>query len=148
MLETTANAILAPNNKQDVVLMIQLLNSILQVPPASNGNAPNTFASCCILHLLGNLYYHLLDVYMYPSLSLHEQLTHLSAAAHLILTLYSQFKGDFIPNQLYFDVILMIKKMCTFVLQRHRLTIPKENSGSSLLVLTAWRRFSASSHND
>jgi len=55
------------------------------------------------------LYQHLLEMYMHPSLSLHEQLTRLSAAAHLVLALYSHEQGDFIPIQLYFDVMAMIK---------------------------------------
>lgn len=46
---------------------------------------------------------------MYPLLSLHEQLTCLSAAAHLVLALYSCEQGDFIPIQLYFNLMSMVK---------------------------------------
>lgn len=111
MTDTAATAILAPNDKQDVVLMIQLLNSILQLPPAGQTDNPNTFASRRILILLGHLYCHLLEAYMHSSLSLHEQLVRVSAAAHLVLALYSWNKGDFIPIQLYFDVMSMVKNI-------------------------------------
>ena len=52
--------------------------------------------------------------YHYHTLSLHEQLTHLSAAAHLVLALYVTYRGDFIPIQLFFNVMSMIKNafMC------------------------------------
>ena len=44
-------------------------------------------------------------------LSLHEQLVHLSAAAHLILAMYHTDKGKFIPVQTFFDVMSMIKNV-------------------------------------
>lgn len=44
-------------------------------------------------------------------LSLHEQLVHLSAAAHLILAMYHNNKGEFILVQTLFDVMLMIKNI-------------------------------------
>ena len=44
-------------------------------------------------------------------LSLHEQLVHLSAAAHLILAIYHTNKGEFIPVQTFFDVMSMIKNV-------------------------------------
>ena len=89
--------------------MIQLLNALAHLPPATETDDPGFWASHRIIHLLGQLYQHLLEMYMHPSLSLHEQLTRLSAAAHLVLALYSREQGDLIPIQLYFDVMAMIK---------------------------------------
>jgi hypothetical protein len=111
MDNSAAAAILAPNNKQDVVLMIQLLNGLANLPPATENDDPSVRASRHIIHLLGNLYRNLLETYMHPSLSLSDQLTRLSTAAHIILALYSREQGDFIPIQLYFDVMSMIKNI-------------------------------------
>jgi hypothetical protein len=111
MAETAANAILSPNDKQDVTLMIQLLNSLAQLPEASGEDDPSIRASRRIIRLLGILYRHLLEAYLDPTLSLHEQLTRLSAAAHITLALYFRDKGNFIPIQLYFDVMSMIKNI-------------------------------------
>jgi hypothetical protein len=61
------------------------------------------------LRLLGRLYSSLLNAYLDTSLSLHQQLVHLSCAAHLVLALYNRDKGDFIPVQSYFDLMSMIK---------------------------------------
>ncbi|KAF7970371.1 hypothetical protein HWV62_24292 [Athelia sp. TMB] len=114
MSESAARAVLSPNDKQDVVLMIQLLDTIAQLPeePTTPANAPN-FAtmqeSRRILRLLGAIYRNLLEAYMHPSLTLHEQLVRLSTAAHLVLAIYTQDKGEFIPAQLFFDLMAMIK---------------------------------------
>ncbi|KAF8874313.1 hypothetical protein CPB84DRAFT_1853644 [Gymnopilus junonius] len=111
MLESTADALLVPNDKQDVVLMIKLLHSISLLPPASSTDSPMIQATRRVLRLLGRIYHHLLSAYLDVELSLHDQLVHLSAAAHLILAMYHKDKGDFIPVQTFFDVMSMIKNV-------------------------------------
>ncbi len=64
-----------------------------------------------VLRLLGNLYGHLLKAYTDITLSLSEQLVHLSAASHIILAIYNQDKGEFIPVQTCFDTSAMIKNI-------------------------------------
>jgi hypothetical protein len=59
--------------------------------------------------LLGKLYAHLLETYTNIDLTLHQQLAHLSAAAHLIIAFYAKEKGSSMPSQLYFDLMIMIK---------------------------------------
>jgi hypothetical protein len=56
MTKSAADAILSLNDKQDVTLMIQLLNSIAQLPDASAEDDPSIHASRHILQLLGQLY--------------------------------------------------------------------------------------------
>jgi hypothetical protein len=63
------------------------------------------------LSILGKLLFHLIYPFLCVDLSLSEQLEHLSAAAHLALTLYSQGGKDFIPSELFIDVIIMIKNV-------------------------------------
>lgn len=75
MSDTAAEAILDPNDRQDVVLMIQLLNSLAQLPAVNDDSNPSICASHRILRLLGQLYHNLLKAYMDPSLSLHQQLS-------------------------------------------------------------------------
>ncbi|KAK0232597.1 hypothetical protein IW262DRAFT_1258284, partial [Armillaria fumosa] len=108
---TTVEILLAPNDHQDVVLMLRLLNSISQVPPAKADDPPSVQSSRRIICLLGRLYHHLLNAYLDVSLSLSEQLTHLSAAAHIILAVYSRDKGNFIPVQLCYNTQSMVKNV-------------------------------------
>lgn len=103
------NAILSPNDKQDVTLMFKLLSAIANLRSGSDTDAPNFRSTRRVTTLLGTLYTHLLEPYTNVNLTLHEQLTHLAAAAHLILALYSTHKGTFIPAQLYHDTMCMIK---------------------------------------
>ncbi|PBK88629.1 hypothetical protein ARMGADRAFT_1065534 [Armillaria gallica] len=106
---TMADILLAPNDRQDVVLMLRLLNSISQLPEAKPDDGPSIHSSRRIIRLLGHLYSHLLRAYLDVDLTLSEQLIHLSATGHIILAVYSQDKGDFIPAQLYYDTQTMVK---------------------------------------
>lgn len=111
LAELTADALLSPNDKQDVVLMIKLLFSISQLSSAVLTASPLTRATREMLRLLGCVYENLLHAYLDVTLSLHAQLVKLSTAAHLILALYHTDKGNFIPVQSYFDVMCMIKNV-------------------------------------
>jgi len=91
--------------------MIKLLNAISSLPACPSNSRPTVLASRRVLRVLGKLYYHLLHAYLNISLSLDQQLTYLSTTAHLVLALYHKDKGAFIPVQLYFDVMSMIKNV-------------------------------------
>jgi hypothetical protein len=118
--DTTIESLLSPNDKQDVTLMIKLLSSISQLSSAPDTADPLSHSTRESLRLLGKLYGHLLNAYFDTSLSLHQQLVELSAAAHLILALYHHDKGDFIPVQSYFDVQCMIKNVYFCVAKAQR----------------------------
>ncbi|KAG6836745.1 hypothetical protein H0H93_003969, partial [Arthromyces matolae] len=108
----TIDHLLQPNDRQDVVLMVKLLHSISIISRhVSSDEQPTTQSTRRVLFLLGRLYHHFLQAYLNVDLSLNEQLVHLSAAAHLILALYNLDKGDFIPVQLFFDAMSMIKNI-------------------------------------
>ncbi|KAG6907021.1 hypothetical protein DXG01_010890 [Tephrocybe rancida] len=108
---STLDSLLAPNDKQDVILMVKLLRCVSLISSNEPGERPTQQSSRQVLHLLGQLYNHILQAYMNVELALNDQLVHLSAAAHLVLALYHQDKGEFIPVQLYFDVMSMIKNV-------------------------------------
>ena len=91
--------------------MYDLLSSIATLPPPSQQDSPSEHQSRNILCLLSKLYSHLLYVYTNINLSLHQQLVHLSAAAHIILAFYAKEKGSAMPLQLYFDLMTMIKNV-------------------------------------
>lgn len=120
MTDITIDTLLAPNDKQDVVLMIKLLYSISQLMSSPITTDPLARSTREILRLLGALYGHLLNAYLDTSLSLHNQLVNLSAAAHIILALYHKDKGNFIPVQSYFDVMCMIKNVYFCVAKAQR----------------------------
>jgi hypothetical protein len=105
------DAIVSPNDKQDVKLMYDLLSSIAVLQPAKEDESPPVHNTRNALRLLGKLYTHILEAYTNVTLSLHDQLQHLSAAAHLVLAIYSNDKGGSMPSQTYFDMMTTIKNV-------------------------------------
>lgn len=101
--------LLSPNDKQDVKLAYDLLSAIASLPPATGFEIPTVQTTRQSLRLLGCIHAHVLETFTNVNLSLHEQLIHLSALAHLYLAIYSVEKGNYVPSQLYFDVQTWIK---------------------------------------
>ncbi|KAL0056627.1 hypothetical protein AAF712_016769, partial [Marasmius tenuissimus] len=121
MKEETATLLLNALDRQNVCLMVRLLNALAALPELPNSAAPTVRTTRRILHLLGQLYRHLLDAYLDVKASLSQQLTSLSAAAHIVLALYNENKGGFIPVQLCFDFMSMVKNayFCVAKVQLH-----------------------------
>ena len=130
MSEKTADTLLAPNDKQDVVLMIKLPHGISLLPPPNQDDSPLVKGTRRILRLLGCVYWNLLQAYLDINLSLNEQLVHLSAAAHLVLAIYHSDKGEFIPVQT-FDLMSMVKNIY-FCVAKTKLDNP---TGKFFLIL-------------
>ncbi|KAF6747646.1 hypothetical protein DFP72DRAFT_821447 [Ephemerocybe angulata] len=108
------NSVTNPNDLQDVKLAFDLLHDIWTLPsiPSDNEDAnPGFRTGRDALLLLGRLLHHLVYAYVCVDLDLDEQLEHLSAAAHLLFVLYKTSGKEFIPTQLYIDLILMIKNV-------------------------------------
>lgn len=85
--------------------------SIAQLPLTTPGDEAGSCGPRRILRLLGQLYRNILEAFLETTLLLHEQLTCLSAAAHMTLALYASYSGNFVPIQLFFDVMVMIKNV-------------------------------------
>lgn len=63
------------------------------------------------LSTLGKLLHHMVFPYLCVDLSLLEQIEHLSAAAHLAMILYRLAGKEFIPTNLYIDLMIMVKNV-------------------------------------
>ncbi|KDR67270.1 hypothetical protein GALMADRAFT_47197, partial [Galerina marginata CBS 339.88] len=101
-----------PEDAQDVKMAYDMLKDIWNLPRLDmqvSLKSPGFLQTREALWLLGKLLFHLIFPYLCVDLSLSEQLEHLSAAAHLALALYRMAGKDFIPTNLYIDVMLMIK---------------------------------------
>ncbi|KAI0337896.1 hypothetical protein BDW22DRAFT_1487987 [Trametopsis cervina] len=103
------DTLLAPNDKQNVPLAQGFLSAITALVEDGKNKPPAYRESRRALRALGFFFHHALVTYTDIRLTLGEQLEHLSALAHCGLALYSQFKGGFIPVQLYFDIMTMVK---------------------------------------
>ena len=80
-------------------------------PSLGNGHFPEFLNVCEALWIFGKLLVYTLFPYVCVDLSLSEQLEHLSAAAHLYLLLFHHGGKNFIPTELYIDLMIMIKNV-------------------------------------
>ena len=103
--------LLNPSDWQDVPLAYTLLKEIWLLPEPLSTDSPSIASSQCAICILGQLFKYIILLYIQITLSLHEQLMYLSAAAHLTFFLYvhNSTRSTFIPSQTYFDLMLMIK---------------------------------------
>lgn len=104
-------ALFNPDDQQDVKLAFDMLKDIWNLPRISSNPHPGFQKAREAVWILGKLLYHTVLPYLCVSLSLSEQIEHLSAAAHLALTLYRSAGKDFIPTNLYIDLMIMIKNV-------------------------------------
>ncbi|KAF9552115.1 hypothetical protein CPC08DRAFT_792038 [Agrocybe pediades] len=111
------NAAFNPNDLQDVKMAYDLLKDIWTLPALNDSEStepsvrPGVLKAKKALFILGKLFFHLIFPYLCIDLSLSEQLEHLSAAAHLALILYQKAGKDFLPTNLYLDIMIMIKNV-------------------------------------
>lgn len=105
------NSLLNPNDKQDVVLAFSLLREIWALPPANPEATPIFIQARKALKVFGEFARHLITPYIDLDMSLGDQLESLSAAAHLLLHLYTiqDTRRRFLPTQCYTDIMIMVK---------------------------------------
>ncbi|KAJ7450568.1 hypothetical protein FB451DRAFT_1527212 [Mycena latifolia] len=119
------NSLLNPNDRQDVPLAYGLLKELWSLPDAPPTASPAYVHARKALQIFGRLAYNLVMPYIYIKLSLREQLTHLSAAAHLLLILFTTDRAgtDFMANQTFVNIMLMIKNTF-FCVAKAKIDIP------------------------
>jgi hypothetical protein len=109
--EESISTLLSASDRQNVKLAYDLLSAIADLPCHLESDSPTFRVTRTSLRLLGAVYAHFLETYTNINLSLHEQLVHLSAAAHLILAIYSKDKGGSMPAELYYDMMTTVKNV-------------------------------------
>lgn len=86
-----------------------MLKDVWTLPRHAGSSRPGFSDAREALWILGKLLFHMVFPFLCVDLSLSEQLEHLSAAAHLTLVLYNLKGPEFIPTNLFLDLLLMIK---------------------------------------
>ena len=103
--------LLNPTDRQDVPLCFTLMKEIWSLPPPAPTDKPGFVAARSALLILGSLFRHLVLPFVQVSLSLHDQLVHLSAAAHLSTYLFTAHnaRSKAMPSLTFKDIILLVK---------------------------------------
>ena len=92
-------------------MAFDMLKDIWSLPRSSTNSRQGFLEAREALWTLGKLLYHMVFPYLCVDLCLSEQIEHLSAAAHLVMILYRLAKKEFIPTNLYIDLMIMIKNV-------------------------------------
>ena len=100
-----------PEDQQDVKMAFDMLKDIWNLPRTSTNSRRGFLEARDALWILGRLLFHMVFLYLCVDLSLSEQIEHLSAAAHLAIILYRLAGKQFIPTNLYIDLMIMIKNV-------------------------------------
>ncbi|KEP45361.1 hypothetical protein V565_283320, partial [Rhizoctonia solani 123E] len=123
---SAASACLNPDDKQNMTLAFRLLSAISSLRQPLPCDSPAFALKRRILNLLGAMYCYLLDPITNIYLSLGEQLDQLSAAVHIVLALYAQDKGAFMPTN-YTTIYKHISSAPISVLLKPSLMTPRVN---------------------
>ncbi|KAJ7512180.1 hypothetical protein B0H11DRAFT_1843949 [Mycena galericulata] len=119
------DSLLNPNDRQHVALGYQLLNELWSLRDPLPSDSPGFSRARRALQTFGKLGYYLVMPYICVTLSLREQLIHLSAAAHLLLILFTGNRAgtSFMANQTFVNVMLMVKN-AFFCVAKAKVDIP------------------------
>ncbi|KAJ7911780.1 hypothetical protein B0H13DRAFT_2479992 [Mycena leptocephala] len=108
--DESVRKILFPDDPQDVPRAVELMESIIEILSCDFGQAEaDAAADLDSIRLLALLLKSILAPFITPTMSLSEQMTHLSTYAHLTFTLFRLNRLTFMSNQLYGDSQSMIK---------------------------------------
>lgn len=134
--------LLNPTDRQNVPVCFTLLKEIWTLEDPKPTDKPTFVKARNALQVLGTLFRHLVLPFVQVTLSLHEQLVHLSAAAHLanfLFTINDAWTAA-LPALTYKDIILMVKN-AYFCVAKAKITNP---DGSFWLILLGTDRLEAS----
>lgn len=103
--------LLNPTDRQDVPLCYTLMKEIWSLPAPAPMDKLSFVLARNALIMLGSFFCHLVLPYVQVTLSLHEQLAHLSAAAHLTAFLFTSngARSKVMPSLTYKDIIILVK---------------------------------------
>ena len=103
--------LLNPHDRQNIPLCYSLLKEVWSLRDPSPSDKPSFVAARRALQLLGTLFHHIIVPFIQINLSLHEQLSHLSAAAHFATFLYTinGAKNKALQSLTFQDIILLVK---------------------------------------
>ena len=105
------NYSLNPTDHQDVPLCYTLMKEIWSLPPPMLSDKPSFAVAQNALWMPGSLFRHLTLPFVQMMLSLHKQLVHLSAVAHLATFFYTSHRArtKAMPSLTFKDIIILVK---------------------------------------
>ncbi|KAG2127658.1 hypothetical protein DEU56DRAFT_915620 [Suillus clintonianus] len=122
--ETSILKLLNPDDPQDVPRAIELMQAIITLSKDEFNTATMTAGECAdiaAIKILGAILESILLPFIDITLSLHQQITHLSRYAHLTFTFFRLHRSAFMPHVLYYDSQTMVKNTCFCIAKQQKL---------------------------
>jgi len=119
------NTLLNPSDHQNVPLCYTLLKEVWLLPGPTSSDTPSFIAARKALQLLGSLFCHIVVPFIQINLSLHEQLSHLSAATHLATFFYTVNNSwnKALQTLTFQDIVLLVKNTF-FCVAKSKVNVP------------------------
>ncbi|KIO02068.1 hypothetical protein M404DRAFT_47472, partial [Pisolithus tinctorius Marx 270] len=121
MDEDQANKLLFPDDPQDVPHTVKLIWAIIRLaeinpakPPYTQyGGIPDVDAVIDFkaIKMLAQILHHLVEPFINPALLLSQQVSYISTCSHLLFCQYHLNRASFLPNQLYYDIMMALKNV-------------------------------------
>ncbi|KAG2129459.1 hypothetical protein DEU56DRAFT_915172 [Suillus clintonianus] len=129
--EARAQKLLYPDDPQDVPRAVELMSAVIKLAAVDPTKPPFTplgaqasvdlIADFDAIRLLGTLIHHILNLFINASLSLSEQVVHLSCFSHLLYACYRSQRRALMPNQLYYDMQTLTKNAIFCIAKQQKL---------------------------
>ncbi|KAG1863130.1 hypothetical protein F4604DRAFT_2030060 [Suillus subluteus] len=122
--ETSILKLLNPDDPQDVPRAIELMQAIITLSKNEFDTTTMSVGECAdivAIKILGAVLESILLPFIDVTLSLHQQIAHLSRYAHLTFTFFRLHRSAFMPHVLYYDSQTMVKNACFCVAKQQKL---------------------------
>ncbi|KAG2035573.1 hypothetical protein BDR03DRAFT_867885 [Suillus americanus] len=156
--EASITKLLHPDDPQDVLRAIELMQAIMTFSKSQHTNIDNSFstninirADLMSIKLLSDIIESILLSFIDINLSLTEQVQYLSHYAHLSFAIFHSHHHTFMPYQLYYDTHTMVKNII-FCIWKQQVLDSREkffvgDSGDDCLELHFGRTWVIGGHN-
>ncbi|KIK40925.1 hypothetical protein CY34DRAFT_24572 [Suillus luteus UH-Slu-Lm8-n1] len=122
--ETSILKLLNPDDPQDVPCAIELMQAIIALSKNKFDTATLCVGECAdiaAIKVLGAILESILLPFIDITLSLHQQIAHLSRYTHLIFMFFHLHHSTFMPHMLYYDSQTMVKNACFCIAKQQKL---------------------------
>ncbi|KAG2126020.1 hypothetical protein DEU56DRAFT_743256 [Suillus clintonianus] len=122
--ESSITKLLNPDDPQDVPRAVELMQAIISLSKLKVDTISGDVGMCAdmaAIKALGAILESLLLPFIDITLSLQEQVAHLSRYAHLTFTFFRLHQSSFMPHVLYYDSQTMVKNACFCIAKQQKL---------------------------
>lgn len=124
LTKEAVDVLMRPGNSQDVPRAIDFIEAVGKVGQSPSDHAtfnPTELQELQVIGVIGEMFSAFLQPFIRPDWTLMQQVTSLSAYAHISFSLFREFRINFMPYQLYSDTHTTIKNIIFCIAKQQEL---------------------------